>query len=421
MIVSGMKKILIVDDEADVEALVRQGFRKELRDGQYDIIFASDGREALDLIVADHDIGVVVSDINMPRMDGLTLLSHVVDIERPMVTVMVTAYGDMGKIRKAMNRGAFDFLTKPIDFADFRMTLKNAVTYADRLIRIEADKDEALRKEAVLARHFSPGIASELASQRTSAPIIGVGERKEATFMFTDIQGFAGLMEALPAEEVVSLLNCYFEGVLSRIFDHSGTVMKIIGDSVHAIFGAPLKDDNHARLGLECAQAIDVFAREFRAERISKSVPIGETRIGIHSGSAVFGNTGSERFFDYSAYGDPVNVASRLEQANKLFATALCLSEATVSQIPGFRGRKIGKLILRGREAAIQAFEPATPEQMSDAHLKDYNEAYKLMTAGDTRAQTAFARLLIDRPDDPLCAFHLRRMLSGTCRDTITV
>ncbi|MGA7263632.1 MAG: response regulator, partial [Stellaceae bacterium] len=115
--------ILLVDDEPDLETLVQQKFRRQIRDGQVRFLFARDGAEALEMLGDHGSVDMVVSDINMPRMDGLTLLQKIQEGDDPLSTVIVSAYGDMANIRTAMNRGAFDFLTKPIDFADLETTI----------------------------------------------------------------------------------------------------------------------------------------------------------------------------------------------------------------------------------------------------------------------------------------------------------
>jgi phosphoserine phosphatase RsbU/P len=120
-------KILVVDDEPDVELLIRQRFRRKIRDGGFNFEFALNGEEALAKIHSDESIDIVMSDINMPVMDGLTLLSRLREMDRLLRTVVVSAYGDMQNIRVAMNRGAYDFLTKPIDFEDFEITIQKTI------------------------------------------------------------------------------------------------------------------------------------------------------------------------------------------------------------------------------------------------------------------------------------------------------
>ncbi len=121
------EKILVVDDEPDVELLVTQQFRREIRQGTYEFLFAYNGIEALDILRNNPDVGLIMTDINMPDMDGLTLLAKIKEIPRNIKVVVVSAYNDMGNIRTAMNRGAFDFLTKPIDFSDFEQTLSKTL------------------------------------------------------------------------------------------------------------------------------------------------------------------------------------------------------------------------------------------------------------------------------------------------------
>ena len=122
--------ILVVDDEPDLEALVLQKFRRQIRDGAVQFVFARDGIEALQSIADHPHVDMVVSDINMPRMDGLSLLQKLQEAEEKKSTIIVSAYGDMSNIRTAMNRGAFDFLTKPIDFALLRLEIDNRLGQA---------------------------------------------------------------------------------------------------------------------------------------------------------------------------------------------------------------------------------------------------------------------------------------------------
>ena len=121
-------KILSVDDESDLELLLTQYFRRKIRKGEYEFSFAHNGLEALALLVKNKDYDIILSDINMPEMDGLTLLTKVNEMRNPALKcIMVSAYGDMGNIRQAMNNGAFDFATKPIDLDDLSVTIEKAV------------------------------------------------------------------------------------------------------------------------------------------------------------------------------------------------------------------------------------------------------------------------------------------------------
>jgi adenylate cyclase len=146
-------KVLVVDDEPDLEDLVRQRFRRQIKEGSIAFGFARDGVEALALLAEQGDFDMVVSDINMPRMDGLTLLAKLQEEATKFSTVIVSAYGDMANIRTAMNRGAFDFLTKPIDFTDFEATLRKTIAHVGHLKDARQRQAEAERAHASLSRY----------------------------------------------------------------------------------------------------------------------------------------------------------------------------------------------------------------------------------------------------------------------------
>jgi sigma-B regulation protein RsbU (phosphoserine phosphatase) len=149
-------KALLVDDEPDLEHLVLQRFRKQIRDKEYSFVFAHNGAEAIDLLRDDPEIEVVLTDIKMPVMDGLALLEKIPEINRFLQPVIVSAYGDMANIRTAMNRGAFDFLTKPIDFADFEITLTKSLNQARAL------KQAARASEQLAALQHELSIAATI-------------------------------------------------------------------------------------------------------------------------------------------------------------------------------------------------------------------------------------------------------------------
>src|SRR6476620_1608748 len=148
--------ILVVDDEPDLEALVLQKFRRQVRDGAVTFLFARDGVDALTVLEGNRDIDMLVCDINMPRMDGLTLLQKLQETERQLSTIIVSAYGDMANIRTAMNRGAFDFLVKPIDFADLEATIAKTLRHLEVLREARRRQADAERAHAALSRYFSP-------------------------------------------------------------------------------------------------------------------------------------------------------------------------------------------------------------------------------------------------------------------------
>jgi sigma-B regulation protein RsbU (phosphoserine phosphatase) len=162
------EKMLVVDDEPDLESLIRQRFRKKIKDGEYDFVFAGNGLEALSRLLEHKDIGIILSDINMPEMDGLTLLAKLNELRNPALrTVIVSAYGDMENIRTAMNHGAYDFVTKPVDFIDLEKTIektikeleiiRNSIQEHDKLLAIQYDLDTARSiQSAILPKKFPP-------------------------------------------------------------------------------------------------------------------------------------------------------------------------------------------------------------------------------------------------------------------------
>jgi adenylate cyclase len=406
-----MAKILFVDDEPDLEVLVAQKFRHQIREGGVSFLFAHDGLEALELLEQNDDIDMVVSDINMPRMDGLSLLEKLQESEEKPSTVIVSAYGDMANIRTAMNRGAFDFLTKPIDFNDLATTIEKTVRHVQILREARRRLAAAERAHASLSRYFSPKLAEQLAGDAHDLDL--GGQRREVAALFTDIADFTSLAETLDPGVLGNLLNEYLGGMTDVVFAHDGTVAKIVGDAIHVLFGAPSDQPDHAARAVSCALALDRCAETLRERWRASGIELGATRVGVHAGPAIVGNFGGGHFFDYTAYGDTINTAARLEAANKQLGTRICVSASIAERVPEFRGRPIGDLVLRGRSEPLRAFEPMTRDDYEQPTTTLYLAAFARLETGDAAAMPAFAALLGTRADDCLASFHLKRLLNG--------
>jgi len=404
-------RILFVDDEPDIESLVRQRFRRQVKAGEIDCHFARDGVEALSMLAEMPDMDIVVSDLNMPRMDGLSLLAKLQEREERPSTVIVSAYGDMANIRIAMNRGAFDFLTKPIDFIDLQVTIEKTLRHVDDLRSTRFRLAAAEHAYASLSRYFSPNLVDRLVKGDRALDLDT--RHRDVARLFTDITGFTTLVESQSPSILGSLLNDYLNGMADIVFAHEGTLMKILGDSLHLLFGAPGDQPDYATRAVACALDLAAFAETFRMKQAARGIALGRTRIGIDAGPALVGNFGGGRFFDYTAYGDPINTAARLETANKSLGTSICASSAVVEAIDGFHGRPIGDLLLRGRSEPVRAFEPLPVRPGEEDALDAYRRAFRLMEAGDEAAVSAFAALVGRFPSDALLTFQLKRLLNG--------
>src|SRR5215469_919645 len=223
--------ILFVDDEADLEALVLQKFRKRIREGTIIFRFARDGIEALQALEQNPNVDMVVSDINMPRMDGLSLLERLQAVEDKKSTIIVSAYGDMDNIRTAMNRGAFDFLTKPINFDDLDITVQKTIRHVSDL----RNTVKAIKENNILKMYVDETVLNFMNRQEFEKSLM-VNETVNATIVFIDICSFTMISENEPPDVVVKLLNSYFDVMVKEIIDQGGYVDKFIGDAIMAVF-----------------------------------------------------------------------------------------------------------------------------------------------------------------------------------------
>jgi class 3 adenylate cyclase len=220
-------------------------------------------------------------------------------------------------------------------------------------------------------------------------------------------------VETAPPEVLGALLNEYVGGMTDVVFAHEGTVAKIIGDAIQVLFNAPGDQSDYAARAVDCAHDLDLWAEAFRERWKEKGVNFGATRIGVHAGPALVGNFGGSRFFDYTAYGDTINTAARLEAANKFLGTRICVSAAVADATGNFRGRPVGDLVLRGRSEPLRAYEPLPQAAFEGPTTRQYTDAFAKLEAGDAAAMPAFAALVGLHADDALAGFHLKRLLNG--------
>ncbi len=260
--------------------------------------------------------------------------------------------------------------------------------------------------------HFtSPSVVDLLVDDPSS--LRPGGEKREITCLFTDIAGFTTWIEQSDPETAVLKLNDYLDGMCRIVFDHGGTIDKIVGDALHVFFSVPLHQGDHPERAIRCALDLDSFGSSFAAKQRAEGVPFGGTRIGVHTGPAVVGNFGGERFFDYTAHGDTVNTAARLEGVNKFLGSTLCASGNTARGCSGVTFRPIGFLLLYGKTEPVEVYQPLKENSSSPIDLPKYLEAYALMREHDASARGAFEALAAANPDDPIAAFHLGRLADG--------
>lgn len=341
-----MTKILVADDEKDFEILIKQKFRQKIREQQYEFIFAENGNDALEKILQHPDVEIVLSDINMPEMDGLTLLGKLSESNPLIKSVIVSAYGDMENIRTAMNRGAFDFITKPINFEDLAVTIEKTL----KQVIQNRETLKAVKENNILKMYVDETVLNFMGTREFETSLM-TNDTVEATVAFIDICSFTAISEHEPADKVVTLLNNYFDVIVKEIIAQGGHIDKFIGDAVMAVFIG----DYHLDRALDASIAV--------RNEIEKLPAVSENfapkvSIGINSGEMVSGNIGSSslRRLDYTVIGDAVNTAQRLQMIAG--EGQIVISEAAYEKVKEFFNcRMLGNVTLKNKTAAINAYE----------------------------------------------------------------
>jgi len=339
-----MTKILVVDDEEDLKILIKQRFRQKIRQKEYDFIFAENGKHALQQLIEHQDVDLVLSDINMPEMDGLTLLSKLKEQNSILKSVIVSAYGDMENIRTAMNRGAFDFITKPIDFKDLEITIEKTIKHVEAVRQTL----QAVKENNILRMYVDETVINFMGGKEIKTSMFD-NETVEGTAVFVDICGFTSITENESADEVVNMLNSYFDIMAKEVIKQKGAVDKFLGDSVMATF----RGEYHLDRAVDACLAIRNAVQE-------SDLGIGnpQVSIGINSGEMVWGNIGSSTLkrLDYTVIGDAVNVASRLQSAadkGQILITEACYEKIKES----FACNKVGEKVLKNKKEPVMVYE----------------------------------------------------------------
>jgi adenylate cyclase len=343
-----MAKILVVDDEMDLEVLIKQKFRQKIREHLYEFVFAGNGRIALEQLEAHPDIDVVLSDINMPEMDGLTLLTKLNEQNGLLKSVIVSAYGDMDNIRTAMNRGAFDFVTKPVNFEDLELTMEKTIKHVAQL----RETMKAIKENNILKMYVDETVLNFMGGREFESSLI-LNETVEATVVFFDICSFTTISENESPDNVVKLLNSYFDVMVKEIIAQGGYVDKFIGDAIMAVFRGDYHLDRALDASLTVRRKIEELPNEsgniFFAPKVS---------IGINSGEMISGNIGSAnlRRLDYTVIGDAVNTAQRLQSAAA--PGQIIISENSYEKVKeSFNCSRVGEISLKNKTIPVVIYE----------------------------------------------------------------
>jgi len=258
----------------------------------------------------------------------------------------------------------------------------NPLTNPDGAVRgglvVLEDISQEKRMKTTMYRYMNPGVVEQVMALGEDS--LMVGERKDVTILFSDIRGYTTLTENMGAQEVVMLLNQYFETMVEAVFNYKGTLDKFIGDALMAVFGAPLPVENHAWMAVQSALDMRQRLQAFNARRFMENQPQIRIGMGISSGEVVSGNIGSKKRMDYTVIGDGVNLSSRLEGVTKEYGCDLIISEFTYNYCRDrIWVRELDKIRVKGKNEAVNIYEVIGYKQEPlDNFTQSYLELYKL-------------------------------------------
>jgi adenylate cyclase len=348
-------EILVVDDDPLNRAILQRGLERE----GHGVATAEDGLEALAAMRAG-EIDLVLLDIVMPRMDGFAVLEEMKSDPalRGIPVIMISAVDDHKSVIRCIEAGAEDHLPKPFDPVLLRARI-NAGLARKRLHVLERD-----RLRDVFARFLPESVVEEVLLHGGGDPRLG-GVRVDATVMFCDLRGFTSFAERAPPDRVIEVLNRYLGEMADAVLDAGGTLVGFLGDGILAIFGAPIPAHDHADRALAAARVmlaerLPRFNEWLLGEGFDDGFRMG---VGLNSGSIMSGNVGSARRLEYTAIGDTVNIASRIEQLTKEYPFGALLSDDTrrLLTVPVDDLTFLGDVTIRGRATATALWGLGVP------------------------------------------------------------
>ena len=336
-------RILVVDDDPLNRAILGRGLERE----GHDVVTAADGAEAL-ATLRSTELDLVLLDIVMPNVDGFAVLGELKadPVLRDIPVIMISAVDDQESVIRCIEAGAEDHLPKPFDPVLLRARINAGMA------RRHLQAIERRRLRDTFARFLPEAVVEEVLLRGGADPRLG-GVRVEATVVFCDLRGFTTFAEREAPEMVIAVLNRFLAEMTDAVMDAGGTLLGFIGDGIIAVFGAPIETADHAdrALAAAVAMATDCLARLntwARGEGLGEAFRIG---VGLNSGPIMSGNVGSERRLEYTAIGDTVNIAARIEQLTKEHQFSVLLSDATRCALTEARGdlAYVADVVIRGR------------------------------------------------------------------------
>lgn len=264
----------------------------------------------------------------------------------------------------------------------------------------------ALRTRSSTERAFARGTLGKYLPENVAKEILDhpdklelQGEERPLFLMFTDLQGFTSFSHGRPARDTADILNRYLEEMSRVVLDHRGTIDKFVGDAVVAFWGAPLVNPQDGENAVRCAMALYEASEKLR-EDIAKEYgdTLGRTRIGLHYGPVVVGNFGGKRRIQYTALGDAMNIAARLEGANKYTGSDILVSRAVADMVPGFTYRPLGRIQMSGVATGIEVLEPVRDERTG--YTQAISDAMQALDAGEAGAADTLRELGRTHPED---------------------
>ncbi|PJF39378.1 MAG: hypothetical protein CUN55_14520 [Phototrophicales bacterium] len=351
-------KVLVAEDNFANREIISE----TLRAVGYEAIIVTEGTAAIEA-VQKHSPDLVILDVNMPGMDGFEVCAAIK--KNPLTTqipvIMLTAQTDIKSRVRGLGLGADDYIAKPF-------SPKELLARIDARLRIKAETDTLREQRQALRRIFERFVAPEIVNALMHNPESAQlgGAIREITVLFADLEGFTSLSEHTQPTTLLNVLNAYHGLVIQKIKLYGGTVDKLLGDGVMAIYNAPIELSDHPKRAVVSAVDIhrslpafyDTLAPEFHLK----------INFGIHTGFAIVGNVGTHDVMDYTAVGDTVNLASRLQAMSH--GNVITISESTYERVKEWvHARYNGPQDIRGRESKVNTYQVIDATGLSTLEL----------------------------------------------------